>query len=170
MPKGFFRLTLLIAAIGLFAIPLSEVQAEDTAELAEVLKDTTVTLQDGLKLSERDGQPISAQFEIEHDALQLSIYTVKGEDFMEVIVDPKAGAIVESDKITEADELRNAAEQKTAMAKATVSLLAATDMAVKANAGFRAISSFPQLQDGHAVAEVTLLQGTTSKKVLEKLD
>src|SRR5438128_1522783 len=99
MFKGFFRLTLLVAAIGLFAIPLNEVQAEDTAELAEVLKDTTVTLQDGLKSSERDGQPISAQFEIEHGAFQLSIYTVKGDDFMEVIVDPKSGAIVESDKI-----------------------------------------------------------------------
>ncbi len=44
-----FRLALLTAAIGLFAMPLSQVQAEDTAELAKALKDTKVTLQDGLK-------------------------------------------------------------------------------------------------------------------------
>ena len=86
-----FRLTLLIAAVGLFAMPLTLVQAEDTAELAKALKDTKVTLQDGLKASERDGKPISAKFEIEHDALQLSIYTMKGDDFMEVVEDPKTG-------------------------------------------------------------------------------
>ena len=56
------------------------------------------------------------------------------------------------------------------MAKATVPLLAATEAAVKANAGFRAVSIYPKLQVDHAVAEVTLLQGTTSKKVTEKLD
>jgi hypothetical protein len=56
------------------------------------------------------------------------------------------------------------------MAKATVSLLAAADAAAKANAGLRAVSIYPQMQNGHAVAEVTLLQGTVLKKVTEKLD
>ncbi|HKM71922.1 MAG TPA: hypothetical protein VJX94_18005 [Stellaceae bacterium] len=56
------------------------------------------------------------------------------------------------------------------MAKATVSLLASADAAAKANAGLRIISIYPQLQNGHAVAEVTLLQGTVLKKVTEKLD
>jgi len=56
------------------------------------------------------------------------------------------------------------------IAKATGSLLAAADAAVKANAGSRAVSVFPQLPNGHPVAEVTLLQGTNSKKVSEKLD
>jgi len=165
-----FRLALLTAAIGLFAMPLSQVQAEDTAELAKALKDTKVTLQDGLKVSEREGKPISAKFEIEHDALQLSIYTVKGNDFVEAVADPKTGAIAKSEKITDADDLKAAAVQKAAMAKATVQLLAAADKAVKANAGFRAISIYPKLQADHAVAEVTLLQGTNFKKVTEKLD
>ena len=31
-------------------------------------------------------------------------------------------------------------------------------------------SDVPDLRDGHAIAEVTLLQGTTAKKVTEKLD
>src|SRR5690242_5336270 len=65
-----FRLTLLVAAAGLLLMPLNLAQAEDTAELAKALKDAKVTLQDGLKASERDGKPISAKFEIEHNALQ----------------------------------------------------------------------------------------------------
>jgi hypothetical protein len=48
--------------------------------------------------------------------------------------------------------------------------LTATDTAVKANTGFRAVSIYPGLKGGEATAEVTLLQGTTFKKVTEKLD
>ena len=95
---------------------------------------------------------------------------MKGNDFMEVVADPKTGAVAKSEKITDADDLKASAVQKAAMAKATVSLRAATDKAVKANAGFRAISIYPKLQADHAVAEVTLLQGTNFKKVTEKLD
>src|SRR5712691_10464155 len=165
-----FRLTLLIAAVGLFAMPLSLVQAENTAELAKALKSTKVTLQDGLKASERDGKPISAKFEIEHDALQLSIYTMKGNDFMEVVADPKTGAIAKSEKITDAGDLKEATAQKAAMAKAKVPLLTAAETAVNANAGSRAVSIVPELKNGQATAEVTLLAGNTFKKVTEKLD
>jgi hypothetical protein len=49
-----------------------------------------------------------------------------------------------------------------------VSLLAAADAAVKDNAGSRVVGIFPELTDGHAVAEVTLLQGTTAKKVTDR--
>jgi hypothetical protein len=95
---------------------------------------------------------------------------MKGDGFMEVVVDPKTGAIAKSEKITDAGDLKAAATQKAAMAKATVSLLAVAETAVKANAGSQAVSIVPQLKDGHAAAEVTLLQGTTFKKVMEKLD
>ncbi len=167
-----FRLTVFLAAIGLFTTPAAFVRAEDTdpAALAKALKDTTVTLQDGLKASEREGKPLSGKFEIEHDALQLSVYTLKGDDFIEVVADPKTGAIAKAEKITGADDLKAAAAQKAAMAKATVSVFAAADAAAKANAGLRAVSIYPQLQNGHAVAEVTLLQGAVLKKVTEKLD
>ena len=89
---------------------------------------------------------------------------------LEVVVDPKTGAIAKSEKITDTDDLKEAEAQKAAMAKAMTSLLAATDTAVKANAGFRAVGVLPQLRNGHPVAEVTLLQGTNAKKVVEKLD
>jgi hypothetical protein len=56
------------------------------------------------------------------------------------------------------------------MARATVSLMTATDKAVSANAGSRAVSIVPELRNGQATAEVTLLTGNAFKKVTEKLD
>ena len=172
MTSRVLQFVMLIAAIGLSGAGAAPTRAEDddVAALAAALKDTKFTLQDGLKASEGQGQPISAQFEIGNGKLQLSIYTSKGDDFAEVVADPKTGAIVSSEKITDTDDLNDAAEQKAAMSKATVSLIAAADTAVKDNAGFRVVGIFPELEDGHAIAEVTLLQGTTAKKVTEKLD
>jgi hypothetical protein len=95
---------------------------------------------------------------------------MKGDDFMEVVADPNTGAISKAEKITDADDLKEATEQKAAMAKAKVPLLAATEKAVNANAGARAVSIIPELKSGQATAEVTLLQGTAFKKVTEKLD
>ena len=172
MTSTVLRLMLVLAAVGLFSAPVVLVRAEDTdpAALAKALKDTTVTLQDGLKASEREGKPISGKFEIEHDSLQLSVYTLKGNDFIEVVANPKTGAVAKAEKITDADDLKAAAVQKAAMDKATVSLPAAADAAAKANAGLWAVSVYPELRNGHPVAEVTLLQGTALKKVTEKLD
>jgi hypothetical protein len=172
MTSTVLRLMLVLAAVGLFSAPVVLVRAEDTdpAALAKALKDTTITLQDGLKASEREGKPISGKFEIEHDSLQLSVYTLKGNDFIEVVANPKTGTVAKAEKITDADDLKAAAVQKAAMDKATVSLLAAADAAAKANAGLRAVSVYPELRNGHPVAEVTLLQGTALKKVTEKLD
>jgi len=172
MMSRSLKLVVLVAAVGLSgpgALPAWG-EDDDAAVLATALKDTKYTLQDGLKASEREGQPISAQFEIDDGKLQLSIYTTKGDDFTEVVADPTSGAIMKSEKITGNDDLNDAAEQKAAMAKATVSLLAAADAAVKDNAGSRVVGIFPELTDGHAVAEVTLLHGTTAKKVTEKLE
>src|SRR6266481_9463700 len=172
MMSRSLKLVVLVAAVGLSgpgALP-AWAEDDDTAVLATALKDTKYTLQDGLKAGEREGQPISAQFELDDGKLRISIYTTKGDDFSEVVADPKSGAIVKTEKITDTDELNDAADQKAAMAKAKTSLVAAADAAVKENSGFRAVSIFPDLRDGHAIAEVTLLQGTTAKKVTEKLD
>jgi hypothetical protein len=166
------QLVLLVVAVGLSSAVSLPVRAqdEDVAALAAALKETKLTLQEGLKASEREGQPISAQFEIDDGKLQLSIYTTKGDDFTEVIADPNSGAVVKAEKITDSDDLNDAVDQKAAMDKAKVSLLAAADTAEKENPGSRVVGIFPDLRDGHAVAEVTLLQGMTAKKVSEKLD
>ena len=143
---------------------------ENPAALAAAMKDATAILQDGLKASEPKGIPISAKFEIDNGKLQLSVYTMQGDTFSEVVADPKTGALKEAEIIKDADDLKAATAQKAAMAKAKVTLLAAAATAVKANPGSRAVSIYPQLNEGSATAEVTLLEGATFKKVTEKLD
>jgi hypothetical protein len=150
--------------------PSALAEDEDAVAMAAALKGATLTLQDGLKAGEREGQPISAQFEIDDGKLRLSIYTSKGDDFTEVVADPKTGVVVKTEKITDSDELTDAADQKAAMEKATISLAAAVDTVVKENTGALAVAAFPDLRDGHAVADVTLLQGTTAKTVTKKLE
>ena len=132
--------TLLVAAIGFLGAAIVPVWAEggDEAALAAAMKNASATLQGGLKASEAQGTPISAKFEIEDGKLQLSIYTMKGNDFVEIVADPNTGAIAKAEKITDA--------------------------------GSQAVSIVPELKNGQATAEVTLLQGTTLKKVTEKLD
>jgi hypothetical protein len=172
MSSQTVRWALLVAAIALWnaGAPSAWAESSDPAALAAALKDATATLQGGLKAGEREGTPISAKFEIDDGKLQLSVYTMKGDSFMEVVTDPRTGAVTEAEKIKDADDLKEAAAQKSVMAKAKVPLASAAETAVNANPGFRAVSIYPQLQDGSATAEVTLLQGTTFKKVTEKLD
>ena len=162
----------LVATIGLWSAVGVTARAEEgnPAALAAAMKNATATLQGGLKASEAQGTPISAKFEIEDGKLQLSVYTMKGNDFMEVVADPNTGAIAKAEKITDAGDLKEAAEQKAARATAKVPLLPVAETAVRGNPGFRAVSIVPELKNGQAMAEVTLLQGTTFKKVTEKLD
>ena len=162
----------LVAAIGFLGAAVVPAWAEggDEAALAAAMKNASATLQGGLKASEAQGTPISAKFEIEDGKLQLSVYTIKGSDFIEVVADPNTGAIAKAEKIVDAGDLKEAAEQKAAMTKAKVPLLDATETAVSTNAGSRAVSIVPELKNGQATAEVTLLQGTSFKKVMEKLD
>ena len=122
------RLTAIVAVTGFLGA--SGLRAEDSnpAALATALKDVTATLQGGLKASEPEGKPISGKFELKDGKLQLSVYVLKGDDFVEVVADPKT-AVAKSEKITDADDLKAAAAQKAAMAKAAVSLLTAADTA-----------------------------------------
>ena len=172
MTSRAVQLVSLIAAIGLWSAAAVPAWAEgsDSAALAAAMKNATATLQGGLKASEAQGTPISAKFEIEDGKLQFSIYTMKGNDFMEIVADAKTGTIARIEEITDAMDLNQAMEQKAAMAKANVPLLTAAEAAVNANAGSRAVSIVPELRNGQATAEVTLLARSTFKKVTEKLD
>jgi|SRR5665213_3040452 len=145
--------------------------AEDSpAALAKVLPEATVSLDQGLRTSEREGKPISGKYEIDDGALQLSVYTMKGDQFTEVIVDHKSGSIKKAEPITDADDLKNAKGQGEAIGKSKVSLSAAVASAVMANGGYRAVSAMPTLEGGHPVASITLMKGEDVKKVTEKLD
>ena len=107
---------------------------------------------------------------MEDGKLQLSVYTMKGDTFSEVIVDHKTGKVAKAEPITKGDDLTAAKAQSDAMAKAKRSLDAAASQAVNENKGFRAVSVMPALKDGHPVADVTLVKGREFKTVSEKLD
>ncbi len=162
---------LSIAALGLTGVAAGAAGEEaNPAELAKALTEARVPLEQGLKASEREGRPISGKYEIDNGALQLSVYTSKGGQFSEVIVDHKSGAIKKAEKITDSDDLKEAKKQDDAMSKAKRSLETAVSDAVKANSGYRAVSVEPSLKGGQPAAEVTLMKGTDVKKVSEKLN
>src|SRR5213083_1397881 len=86
-----------------FAMPISWAQPHDDkerAELAKALKGVKTPLQQGLTASAKEGKPISAKYEVEEGKLQLSIYTMKGDNFSEVIVDHKTGKVAKAEPIT----------------------------------------------------------------------
>jgi hypothetical protein len=166
-----------ILAIGIAfaaALALASMSAragdDNPAALAKALSEASVSLDQGLSASEREGKPISGKFEVQDGVLQLSVYTMKGGQFAEVIVDHKSGSIKKSEPITDAEDLKEAKEQSDAMAKAKRSLSAAIVSAVKANDGFRATSVEPTLDGGRPVASVTLMKGEEIKNVTESLD
>src|SRR2546427_22064 len=140
--------TLVFLVAWVFAVPVGWAQKSDDqehAELAKALKDAKIPLQQGLKASVKEGTPISAKYEVEHDKLQLSVYTMKSDKFSEVIVDHKTGKIAKAEPITHDADLAAAKAQSEAMAKAKRTLDAAASEAVKENKGYRVVSVFPAL-------------------------
>jgi len=172
MRKGV-ALVLAVTVVGLLGGQVVWAQRYDDkehAELAKALKGVKVSLEEGLRASEREGTPISGKFEIEDGKLQLSVYTMKADKFSEVIVDYKTTKVVKVEAITGGEDLTAAKAQSTAMAKAKKSLHAVVAQAAKANKGYRPVSIVPVIRDGRPVAEVTLAKDGEFKKVSEKLD
>ncbi len=115
------------------------------AAAAKAALSARVSLDRGLAASASHGRPISAKFEMDEGKLQLSVYTMKGGKFFEVSVDPNSGRVVKTEPIADGEDY--------------------TQNALRANAGFRAVSVTPSLKDGHAVAEVALAKGEEIKTV-----
>jgi len=166
-------LTLAFLVAWMFTVPMGWAQKPNDAEHAELAKalgDAKISLQRGLTASTKEGKPISAKYEVEHGKLQLSVYTMKGDKFSEVIVDHKTGKVAKAEPITGGDDLTAAKAQSETMTKAKRSLEAAAAEAVKENKGYRVVSVMPALKDGHPVADVTLVKGNDWKTASEKLD
>jgi len=173
--KNAIRNTAAVLSVALLAVPIRAFAEKDEAkehdELARAMSAAKVTLERGVSsASAKEGTPISAKYEVEDGKLQLSVYTMKGDGFSEVIVDHDSGKVAKAEPITSGEDLAAAKEQKQAMAKAKRSLAAATADATKMKPGYRAVSAVPQLEGDHPVAKVTLLKGDDWKTVLVKLD
>ena len=176
MRSAGIALALLLATAPLYA---QENEAQEKAEAAEAarnasglaaaMKEAKVSLAAALKASEKEGMPISGKFEVEDGKLQLSVYTMKGDKFFEVIVDYKTGKIAKTEPITGGEDLDAAKAEAEAMAKTKRSLSDVVSGAEKANPGYRAVSVTPEVENGAAQADVALLKGAESKQVEEKL-
>jgi hypothetical protein len=164
-------ISITTAGFLIFAVLSSWTQAEDNlTALAKALPEASVSLDQGLRASEREGKAISAKYEIENGALQLSVYTMKDNQFREVIVNHKSGAIKKAEPLTDAGDMKDAQEQSAAMAKAKLPPEAVVGSAVKANSGYRAVSVIPTLDGAQPVVGITLMKGEDVKKVTQKLD
>src|SRR5215470_14467774 len=137
----------MIAVIGfLFAASALSATAQQgstdaKSELAHALVGAWLPLESGLAVSAGEGTPLSAKYEIDDGAFQLSVYTWKsdtfsGDSFAEVIVDFNTGVVAKVSSITDGGDLADAQTQKAAMAQARRSLGEATAAAVLANSGY----------------------------------
>jgi hypothetical protein len=170
MSKKNFIIALAFACIFSAATLPTWAEEADTALLSQSLSMVSVSLDQGLKASKAQGKPISGKFELEHGAVQLSVYVTKGGTFSEVIVDHQSGSIKKAETIADSDDLKTAHSQSQAMTKAKITLEKAVRDAVTANPGYRAVSVMPTLNAGHPIAEITLMKGTEAKKVSKQLD
>ncbi len=88
---------------------------KEHAELAKALPAGKVALESGLAATVREGKPISGKYEVEEGKLQLSVYTVKGDKFSEVIVDHATGKVAKVEPLSKPDDLKAAKAQNEAM-------------------------------------------------------
>jgi hypothetical protein len=144
--------------------------ANSTAALANALSEASVSLDQKLKASQSQGQPSSGKYEVENGAVQLSVYTTKGDQFAEVVVDHKSGSIKKAEPITDANDLKDAKEQEEATGKAPLSLRYGCRGRCQGEQRYRAVSAVPMLIGGQPVASITPMKGEEVKKVTEKPD
>src|SRR5260370_13823798 len=110
----------LAAAVSLRFVSILHGQV--APKLTAAVKHAKVSLDAGLKASEREGKPISGKFELDEGKLQLSVYTEKASKFYEVVVDHTSGKIAKTEEITTGDDLTAAKAQPAAMTHAKKSL------------------------------------------------
>jgi len=154
-----------IALVSVLAVALCVGPAQaamtdkEKAELATAVSGAKVTLEQGLMVSKKNGKPVSAKFEIENGKPQLSIYIVKdGSKYSEVIVDHTSGEIAKAEPITGGDDLTEAKKQNDGLFRATREIKEAVKEAKHDNPGYVAVSVWPEMKDGHSMANVMLVK------------
>ena len=88
--------------------PIAEREA-----LARELRNARLPLESGLAMSRSEGTPISAKYEIDNGRFQLSVYTMKGDKFSEVILDYSVGTITSVEAIQRFIQRLSETEPKT---------------------------------------------------------
>jgi len=169
MPKAAIAfLSVLVAAV--WAGPAKPAMTDkDKAELATAVSGAKVPLEQGLMVSKKNGKPVSAKFEIENGKPQLSVYIVKdGSKYSEVIVDHASGEIAKAEPIT-GDDLTEAKKQSDGLFRATREIREAVKEAKHDNPGYLAVSVWPEMKDGHSMANVQLVKDNDWKTAVVDL-
>ena len=151
------------------AVAIAQGPTKERSAPITALRVKHIALASGVAAAAASGKPISAKYEYEDGKLQLSVYTAKGGQFFEVIVDHSTGKVAKTEKITEGDDLKSAQAQSAATAKAKSTLATALETALAANKGYSAVSASAMLKGAQPVAEITLMKGTEFKTVTEPL-
>jgi len=163
------RSAIVVMAAALPSTAMAEDVDQGHAALAAAFKNVKGTLESGLKAGEQVGRPISAKFLLKGGILQLTLLIVKDDGISEFNLYPTIGTITEVVDVTDPDKVEAATAQKLAIDSATISLFSATESAVRANKGLRAISVLPMVSEGRPAAVVTLLGTDGLRVVTEKL-
>lgn len=143
---------------------------KEKAELATAVSGAKVTLEQGLLVSKKNGKPVSAKFEIENGKPQLSVYIVKdGSKYSEVIVDHTSGEIAKAEPITGGDDLAAAKKLSDGLFRATREIREAVREAKHDNPGYLAVSVWPEMKDGHSLANVMLVKDNDWKTAVVDL-
>jgi hypothetical protein len=123
----------------------------------------------GLDGEQEERQAGSAKFEIENGKPQLSVYIVKdGSKYSEVIVDHASGEIAKAEPIT-GDDLTEAKKQSDGLFRATREIREAVKEAKHDNPGYLAVSVWPEMKDGHSMANVQLVKDNDWKTAVVDL-
>ena len=162
--------TLVTSAIGGALLLVGAAMAEDKPVDSKALEGAKSSLAKGLAAAQAKGKPISGKFEMHEGKLQLSIYTASKGKYREVIVNHTSGKIAKSEEIKDGEDFTHATDQSKAMVKAKKSLSAAVAKAVAGNAGYRALSVVPSLEQGKPAATIVLQNATGTKTVSEPLN
>jgi len=169
MWNRMLAVVLTVGTMGMGVSVASLANEPATAAVAKLMPTARVSLQEGLKAAETEGQPISAKFEVDEGHLLLSVYTAKDGKFSEVVVDQNTGKVAKSESLTEGNELANAQKQMEVYGRSKTSLRNAVSQAELSYPGYRAVSVTPTLSKGRPVAVVSLLQGNQARSIAEPL-
>jgi len=170
MPRVSIAL-LSVLVVALWAGPAWPAMTDkEKAELATAVSSAKVMLEQGLMVSKKNGKPVSAKFEIENGKPQLSVYIVKdGSKYSEVIVDQTSGEIAKAEPITGGNDLTDAKKQNDGMFRATRELREAVKEAKHDNPSYLAVSVWPEMKDGHSLANVMLVKDNDWKTAVVDL-
>ena len=170
MWKKALAAVLTVGVIGTISSVGSSANDASGAAVVKFMPRAKVSLQEGLKAAESEGQPISGKFEVNDGHLQLSVYTAKDGKFSEVLVDQNTGKVAKTEAISAGNALADAQKQMEAYAKSRITLRAAVSKAELAYPGYQAVSVTPAISHGRPVAIVSLLQGKQARSVAEPLE